>query len=421
MLSTMEVRSPRALDANIIAYEPRFAAHLAEFEQRFGVQPASMGSPRMFFAPGRINLMGAHLDYNGGPVMPMAIDRGTFLILRPRMDGTVRIATSMDTKEVQLDLATLFGTTDKRSDGSWWDYSVGVLLALGASSDTGLDPTAGFDLYYGGDLPIGAGLSSSASVSLVTAVALNAHFALQLSVEEAIDAALWSERQYVGVMCGIMDPFAVGFAQPGSVLLLDCRDRSWEHVTIDADKYMVGIIDTTVRRELAKGEFNLRVSQCTAAYDALAPHATDANHLAEISMEVFEQQEASLDPVVAKRARHVIEETSRTFEARDALKLGDVTAFGCAMFDAHDSLRDLYDVSIDELNTIVDFARAHDAVLGARLTGAGFGGCVAVIMRAGFEHEFGAAVRADFMAKHKVEPRVAFYKGSPGLGEVSLS
>ncbi len=416
----MAAQSPRALSSATIPHEARFAAHLVEFVQRFGSDSAGAGEVRLFFAPGRVNLMGAHLDYNGGPVMPMAIDRGTFLALRPRSDGQMRIATSFEETEALLDLDDLCGGAAPLAEGCWWDYSVGVLLALNAGADGGIDCSRGFDLYYGGDLPIGAGLSSSASVSLVTGAALNAHFGLGLSVEDAIDAALWAERNFVGVMCGIMDPFAVGFAKPGSVLLLDCRDRSWEHVEIDADKYIVGIIDTMVRRELAKGEFNLRVAQCAEAFSVLSKHAPDAAFLSEVPLEVLCDHEADLQADVAKRARHVIEETLRTYEARDALKLGDVAAFGCAMFDAHESLRDLYDVSIDELNTIVEFARSQESVLGARLTGAGFGGCVAVILRAGAEEPFREAVTAAYAAKHKNEPRVAFYRGSPGLGEVAL-
>jgi galactokinase len=416
----MEAQSPRALSSAAVAAEPRFAAHLADFESRFGAELTAAGPARLFFAPGRVNLMGAHLDYNGGPVMPMAIDRGTFLVLRPRSDGKMRIATSIDKTEALFELAALCIQEAPVAEGRWWDYSVGVVLSLHAGTEGGLDLEKGFDFYYGGDLPIGAGLSSSASATLATGTALNAHFELNLSVEEAIDAALWAEREFVGVMCGIMDPFAVGFASPGSVLLLDCRDRSWEHVSLDSEKYIVGIIDTMVRRELAKGEFNLRVEQCAQAFRALSPHAPAAGNLSEVPLGVLDAHEESLLPDVAKRARHVIEETARTFEARDALKLGDVAAFGCAMFDAHDSLRDLYDVSIDELNTIVDFARGHDAVLGARLTGAGFGGCVAVILRAGTEVAFGKAVTAAYVARYKIEPRLAFYKGSPGLGEVAL-
>ncbi len=418
MLPSMEVQSPRRLNAATIPSEPRFASHLAEFIARFGDSSSAAGTPRLFFAPGRVNLMGAHLDYNGGPVMPMAIDRGTFLVLRPRRDGLVTIATSMDDEQTTFNLSVLLATKAPKAEERWWDYSVGVLLGLARCAE--LDPGRGFDLYYGGDLPVGAGLSSSASVSLVTAVALNAHFGLDMSVDQAIDAALFAEREFVGVMCGIMDPFAVGFASPGHLLLLNCKDRSWQHVGLDGEKYMVGIIDTLVRRKLAKGEFNLRVEQCAAAYKALAPFAPDAENLSEVPLAVFEAHERDLEPAVAKRARHVLEETSRTFEARDALLLGDVAAFGCAMFDAHDSLRDHFEVSIDELNTIVEFAKSHDAVLGGRLTGAGFGGCVAVILKAGQQDAFAAAMCTAYEQAHGQTPKIAFYKGSPGLGEVVI-
>ncbi|MDF1798808.1 MAG: galactokinase [Planctomycetota bacterium] len=407
----MEVQPPPSLAAVSIPTEARFAAHHRSFLERFG----SGGSPpRLFFAPGRINLMGAHLDYNGGPVMPMAIDRGTFLALRPRTDGLLVLASSREAEGHELHLSEL---GEASSSGRWWDYPVGVAKAL-ADAGAELGTSGGFDLYFGGDLPVGAGLSSSASITLVTALALDAGLDLQLDVEAAIVAALWAEREYVGVHCGIMDPYAVGFARPGRVLLLDCSDSSWQHLPLDGKRYSVGIVDTGVRRELARGEFNLRVAQCAQAFEALGPAAPGATCLAEVPLEVLEG--ARLEPVVARRARHVIEETARTFAASAALQRGDVGGFAGEMFAAHHSLRDLFEVSIPELDTIVEVAEAHSGVLGARLTGAGFGGCVAAILEAGSEDDFAEQVRALHVQRHVREPQVAFYQGSPGLGEVGL-
>ena len=407
----MEVHPPPSLAGASLDPEPRFTAHRRAFHGRYG---AADEPTRVFFAPGRINLMGAHLDYNGGPVMPMAIDRGTFLALRPRTDGRLRLASSREERTLDTPLAGLHG---QAASGAWWDYPVGVLRAL---ADAGAwDPAAlgGFDLLFGGDLPVGAGLSSSASITLVTALALDGALGLGLAVEAAIRAALWAEREYVGVQCGIMDPYAVGFARAGQVLLLDCTDRSWQHLALDGERYRVGILDTGVRRELARGAFNERVAQCAAAFEALAPLAPGARCLAEVPAELLDG--ADLDPVVARRARHVVEETARTWSSRDALRRGDVPGFAREMFAAHRSLRELYEVSIPELDTLVEVAEAHEGVLGARLTGAGFGGCVAAVLRAGAETDFAAEASARFRERHGAEPAVAFYKGSPGLGEVA--
>lgn len=368
----------------------------------------------MFFAPGRVNLMGAHLDYNGGPVMPMAIDRGTFVAMRPRRDGRLRLASSSEDGEASFELEGLLAGLPPAS-GAWWDYPLGVLGALAP-----LRATGGLDLFFGGDLPVGAGLSSSASVTIATAVALDVHFGLGLDVQAAVDAALLAERGYVGVNCGIMDPYAVGHARPGHLLVLDCANRSSEHVALDASKYTVAVVDTGVRRELSRGEFNLRVEQCAEAFRLLAPFAGDAANLSSVPLAVLEAEGARLDPVVARRARHVIEETARTLAARDALRRGDVAQFGAAMFAAHESLRILFEVSIPELDLLVELAAASPGVLGSRLTGAGFGGCVAAVLEVGTEAAFADEVRRGYAAQYHREPQVAFYRGSPGIGEVAF-
>ena len=407
----MPLQSPPRIRDLFVAPEPRFEAHRQAFLERYGAtDPASI---RLFFAPGRVNLMGAHLDYNGGPVMPMAIERGTFVALRPRTDKLLVLASTSEDTEARFDLETL-AASFPAATGAWWDYPLGVLRALGPEH-----ATHGADILFGGDLPVGAGLSSSASVTLATAVAFDRVFDLGHDVQAAVDASLDAERGYVGVQCGIMDPFAVGHARAGQILVLDCATRGLEHAALDATKYSVAVVDTGVRRELASGEFNKRVEQCGQAWQALAKHAPAAKNLSSVPIEVFLNHEAALDATVAKRARHVIEETARTLAARDALFAGNVPAFGAAMFAAHDSLRDLFDVSIPELDAIVELTRTLPFVLGARLTGAGFGGCVAAVIEIGHEAAFAEAAKAHFQQRFGHEPGVAFYKSSPGLGEIS--
>ena len=386
---------------------PGLEEHRGAFVRRFGGDPDSV---RLFFAPGRMNLMGAHLDYNGGPVMPMAIDRGTFVAARMRADERLTLASMSEAGEGQFSMRALAERGVTRS-GQWWDYATGVLGCLPLSS-----ASRGMDLLFGGDLPVGAGLSSSASMTLATAVALNGLLDLHLDVQAAVEAALCAERDFVGVQCGIMDPYAVGHARQGHLLLLDCTTRAFEHVRLDAERYGVCVVDTGVRRELASGEFNLRVEQCAAAYAELSAFC-DAPNLAGVPLDVFEAHQDQLEPTVARRARHIIEETARTFDARYALKAGDVERFGAAMFAAHDSLRKWFEVSIPELDTLAELAKELPGVLGARLTGAGFGGCVAVVFKVGAEADLERHMRAGFAARYGREPQVAFYRGSPGLGE----
>jgi galactokinase len=357
-----------------------------------------------------VNLMGAHLDYNGGPVMPMAIDRGTFVALRAREDDRVRLASTLEACELDAALSDL----PAERSGSWYDYPVGVLRHLVAAGGAG----RGADVLFGGNLPIGAGLSSSASICVGTAHAFDALWERGGTPHDAIRAALWAERTFVGVQCGIMDPFAVSLARPGHLLWIDCRDESVDHVPLDAERVTVAVADTGVRRALAQGAFNARVSECRRAFRLLGAHAPGTTCLASVPRSVLADHGAELDPVVARRAAHVLDEVERTHRARAALDAGDVAGFGREMTAAHVSLRDQYEVSIDELDVLVEAALEHEGVLGARLTGAGFGGCVVILLEtaahAGLAEHLGARQSERF----GTEPRVEFFQGGPGPREV---
>lgn len=378
--------------------------HVWRFGQAFG----SEAEVRCFFSPGRVNLMGAHLDYNGGPVMPMAIDRGTLIALRERDDRTVRLRSTLAPETFEGDLAHL----PTEASGRWSDYPVGVLRALAERSPRG----HGFDVLFGGNLPIGAGLSSSASICVGTAHAVDAVWGLGLEPLARVQVALQAERGFVGVHCGIMDPFAVGLALPDNLLWLDCKDRSFEHLPLDTSQVCVVVADTGVRRQLAKGAFNQRVAEARLAYETLQPYATEATCLRDISLDVLEAHRAELTGTLEHRARHVLEEVQRTFEARDALRAGDLAGFGARMTAAHASLREHYEVSVPELDCLVDAAVGHPAVLGSRLTGAGFGGCVVILAR----REYGdleETVAATFEERFGTRPKVEFFGGDPGPRE----
>lgn len=383
-----------------------------EFAARFG----TAARPRFFFAPGRVNLMGAHLDYNGGPVMPTAIDRGTLIAVAPRPGKRLRLACLREGADVEIEL----GRLPSVRAGAWSDYPLGVLReVIELARERGLaEAPMGLDLLFGGNLPVGAGLSSSASICVGTALALDRVWGLDLLPMDRVHAALRAERGFVGVQCGIMDPYAVGLARPEHLLWLDCRDASHEHLPLDPGELTIAVADSGVRRELAAGEFNRRVAECDRVFAQLAPHVPEAICLRDVPWEIFEQQRPELEPVLAQRAEHVLREVERTFAARAALLAGDLGALGDLVRAAHVSLRDLYQVSCPELDRLVEDAHACEGVLGARLTGAGFGGCAVILVRKGAEGELAARIGAGFRAAFGREAPLSFFRGDEGPREL---
>lgn len=390
------------------------ATHRTAFRDAFG--PAA--KVLSYFSPGRVNLFGGHLDYNGGPVVPTAIDRGTFICLSPRSDGRIRLASTFEGTTFD----GLLHELPKARLGAWFDYPLGVVIALlgghqtngEAAVATGHPLKGGFDVLFGGNLPVGAGLSSSASICVGTATALDDAFDLGLTPVERVNAALSSERGFVGVQCGIMDPYAVGFAQPRRVLWLDCKDKSYEHLPLDFERLSIGVVDTGVQRALARGEFNRRVSECQAAFEALAPHVEGATVMRDIPKEVLDAHLHELEPPVAKRATHVVNEVERAFQARKALLAHDYAALGKSMTATHHSLKDLYECSSEELDVLVDAATACDGVFGARLTGAGFGGCIVMLVSSDATKEATVAVQSAYEKRYGKTPPVAFFQGDEG-------
>lgn len=387
--------------------EEELAAHVKAFLDAFGAGQR----PRVFFSPGRVNLFGAHLDYNGGPVMPTAIDRGTFLAVRRRRDRRVRLASTLDGASFDFQLDSLPG----EPLGSWVDYPLGVLTDLGLLAG---QRACGIEVLFGGNLPIGAGLSSSASICVGMAYLLDHLWELGLETLERVRAALRAERGFVGVHCGIMDPFAVGLARPGHLLWLDCRDESWTHLPLDFESVSIGVADTGVRRELAQGEFNLRVAECNEAFDKLRDDVPDALCLRDVPMEVLEARQAELAPSIARRAEHVLAEVARAFAARDALLAGDVAQMGALMTRTHCSLRELFEVSCEELDVLVDAAEESEGAFGARLTGAGFGGCVVMLLRRGAEEGVLELVSARFAERFGRRPTIELFGGDEGPREI---
>jgi galactokinase len=329
--------------------------------------------PLLFFSPGRVNLIGEHTDYNGGYVFPCALSFGTYLLARKNGTRTVQFATTNFDHRGMVRLDEPF----EKEGHSWINYPVGVLNEFRKAA---LE-IEGVDLLYYGDIPNGAGLSSSASIEMVTAFAMNQMFGFGLERMELVKLSQRAENLFVGVNCGIMDQFASGMGAADHALFLNCDTLDFERVPLKLEGMKIVIANTNKRRGLADSKYNERRAQCEAAVEALRKGRKIRN-LSDLDMQDFESLSHLIsNPDQYKRARHVISENGRTLAAINALNRGDIEAFGKLMNASHDSLRDDYEVTGKELDTLVNEARKIDGTLGSRMTGAGFGGCTVSIVR----------------------------------------
>jgi galactokinase len=379
----------------------------ARFRTEFGGAPF-----RRFFAPGRINLLGAHLDYNGGDVLPMAVDRGIYLAIRARDDGRLRLR-SVDQPQA-IDIAGADVGERTRPELAWAGYPLGVWH--GFQQQAGIK--TGFDAVYAGDLPMASGLSSSAAIEVVTAIALDALHQTRLERQQIALLAHRAETGFVGVRCGIMDQFASALGRAGQVLLLHCAGPRWEHVPFDPAACEVLVLDTKKPRHLAKSGFNERVAQCATAHEILRTHARDLPHLALYDENDLATARSAMDPVSLRRARHVVTEMARTRAGAAALRRHDYQALGGLLSESHRSTAVDYEVSCDELDVITDAARGVDGVFGARLTGAGFGGCAIALVRPGAAEAVQKVVGAAFRQRFGVDPGFDVLRSGPGPGEI---
>ncbi|MCP4092770.1 MAG: galactokinase [Planctomycetes bacterium] len=341
----------------------------------------SKAEAHAFFAPGRANLMGAHMDYNGGVVMPVALSKGTYALAGLRQDGMLRLESMQFPGEVvEVPLAEL---KPGRTDG-WSSYVEGGLWI--AMQRWGQLP--GLDLILNADLPMAKGLSSSASVECVGVLLVAKLLGIKADVDEMIHLAHGAETQYVGVRCGILDQTAIFLGEANSILRFDCLELSREHMPLDSAEASIAICDTGVARELASSAFNQRVAECTRALTIFQEQIPGVTCLRDVSHEEFERHIDLLAPALARRAQHVIDEVQRTREGSAALRRGEVAGFGAQMTAAHVSLRDLYEVSSPELDAMVEASVEVDGCYGSRLTGAGFGGCTAALVHPAAQAEF---------------------------------
>lgn len=380
----------------------------ARFRQDFG-----QGELRYFFAPGRINLVGAHLDYSGGDVMPMAVDRGISVGMRLRDDGRIRVRSVDQQLDVDVDVVDV---GDKaRAEWGWGGYPLGIFRSF--QRDHGVQ--RGFDAVYAGDLPMASGLSSSAAIEVVTAIGLDTLCSTGIGREQIASMAHRAENDFVGVRCGIMDQYASALGKPGHVLLMHCQGPRWEHVPFDPDACEVLVMDTKKPRKLAASGFNERVAQCAAAHAALCRHVRELPNLAAFSVSDLESCQDKMDEVLYRRARHVVTEMARIAAGVEALRAHDYAGLGAQLNASHRSTATDYDVSCEELDVITDAARSCEGVLGARLTGAGFGGCAIALIRPGFLERVAAHVGKVFAARFGSQPGFDLLRIGNGPGEIT--
>jgi galactokinase len=342
-----------------------------------------VGAPSVVVrAPGRVNLIGEHTDYNAGFVLPAAIDRSVLLALRPRADRRVHLHALTLGRTFECDVDAIAAPGE-----AWARYPLGVLAAF---AERGLR-VGGFDLVYGGDLPIGSGLSSSAAVSAGLAFGLSELSSFGLERPELAQIAQRAEHIFAGVQCGLMDPLASLLGRRGQALFIDCRELAFRYIDVPSEARLY-VCDSGVTRSLAHSGYNERRRECEAGLAALRETLPEVRSLRDVTLAQLEHERGRLTPQLYKRCRYVIEENTRVQAACECLEAGDLTGLGALMSASHAGLAQLYEVSCPELDLLVAHANATPGVAGARLMGAGFGGCVLCLVPAGGDREFLASM-----------------------------
>lgn len=379
------------------------------FEQVFGAG----GEIHTYFAPGRVNLIGEHTDYNGGHVFPCALTIGTFGVVRKRNDNKLRFF-SMNFEEMGVVDTDLDDLIYKEKAG-WTNYPKGVIWAL-KQHDYSIDK--GMDLLLYGTIPNGSGLSSSASVEVLCAVICRDFFQLSISMPKIATLCQYAENKYNGVNCGIMDQFSIAMGKKEHAIFLDTATLEYEYAPVLLAGAKIVIANSKKKRGLGESKYNERRSECEAAIKALQT-VKNITTLGELTEEEFEEYSNVIEnPILKKRAKHAVYENQRTIQAVDALKKKDIALFGKLMNESHCSLRDDYEVTGLELDTLVEAAWQQKGVIGSRMTGAGFGGCTVSIVKEQDINEF--VVNVSKIYKDKIGCEAEFYIVEIGNGAGKL-
>jgi galactokinase len=356
-------------------------------------------------APGRVNLIGEHTDYNDGFVLPAAIDRSIAFAGRKRADRLVRV------HSLDFDASVEFSLDDIQKDGKnlWSNYIRGVSKFLEEDGHR----LSGADMVFGGDVPREAGLSSSAAVEVGAAAFWKNLLRLEVDRVYLVKLSRKAENQFVGVPCGIMDQFISALGRKNHALFLDCRDLSYRHVPLRDDVKIV-VCNSGVKRALAQSEYEVRLNQCRQAVAEIASRGLAVKSLRDVALADLEAARSVLSGILFRRARHVISENQRVLEAVKVLESGDLERFGQLMNASHESLRDDYEVSSKELDVLVELAWRQPDVLGARMTGAGFGGCTVNLVRQEAAEAFAEAVRRGYQDALSLKAEIYICKASQG-------
>ena len=380
-------------------------AVLDNFEKVFG----SNDNVKAYFAPGRVNLIGEHTDYNGGHVFPCALTIGTYGAAAKRNDRKMRFySVNQDRLGV---VETSLDDLNPSDKAGWTNYPKGVVWAF---EKRGMKLDTGFDMVIYGNIPNGSGLSSSASLEVLTGFILRDIYGFDTTNQDLALIGQYSENNYNGCNCGIMDQFAVAMGREGSAIFLDTADLSFEYAPIKLDGAKIIIANTNKKHKLTDSQYNARRSTCEAAL-AILKKSLDIKSLGDLTIEEFEKNKHLLeDPDMQKKAKHAVYENQRTIQAVKALKDGDITRFGELMRQSHESLRDDYDVTGVELDTLAEEAWKIPGVIGSRMTGGGFGGCTVSIVRDEAIEEFKKTVGENY--KKKIGYDATFYTVEIGGG-----
>ncbi len=368
------------------------------------------GDPVVFRAPGRVNLIGEHTDYNDGFVMPVALGFSTHVAIGPREDRTLHVfSTDFD----ELCVIPLDDTKPAHKK-HWSDYVrgvAGILTALGLK-------LRGANLVIVGGVPMGSGLSSSAAVEVATAFALLHNSECTLDRKQIALACQRAENEYTGARCGIMDQFIACFGRAGNALLLDCRSLEYELLAMPQE-YRIAICNTGVKHEIAFGEYNRRRAECEEAVVYLKSRSQRVDALRDLTLSELREFCQGMPAAIFRRARHVITENERVLKASDALRAGKMERFGQLMLTSHQSLREDYEVSCDELNIMVSLAEQIEGVLGARMTGGGFGGCTVNLVRRDSVARFQKEMEAGYRSAASITPQIYICDAADGAGRVT--
>lgn len=376
-------------------------AAIAAFRSQFGTDPALVVS-----APGRVNLIGEHTDYNDGFVLPAAINRRTAVAAGPRIDNKLDIFAANLNARLQVSM-------DDFSQGrarAWAGYVHGVACLLMARGER----LGGANLTIYGNVPRGGGLSSSAALEIAAAYALMALNDITVPAVDIIRLCQKAEHDFAGVMCGIMDQFISCLGRKDAALFLDCRSLEYRFVPVPADTRIV-VCDTGVKRALAASAYNTRRAECAAGVAALRRVLPDISSLRDVPVAAFAQHEQLLDPTVRQRCKHVIMENARVERAVSDLQNGDLSEFGKLMYDSHLSLQHDYEVSCTELDAVVDICAEEDGVYGARMTGAGFGGCAIALVHADHAEQVAGRLADEYPQKTGKTPKIFICSAEDGV------